>query len=126
MHEFSISRAIADVVLDSAREQQAKEVLRVKIEIGRLSFLNPEQVEFWVQVNFEGTIASRAKLDIRVIEPVVHCQACGYRGGLTVEDDPIHHRLPIFSFSCPRCKLGQIKVEEGRECTVKHIQILRE
>lgn len=125
MHEFSMSKAIADSVLDTAEQQNAKEVLQVEIELGKLSFLNPEQVKFWVQLSFEGTIAKRAKLNIKVIEPWISCRVCGYAGKLTVEDDPIYHGLLVPSFSCPECESSQIEMERGRECTIKSIEILQ-
>ncbi|MFH1006098.1 MAG: hydrogenase/urease maturation nickel metallochaperone HypA [Candidatus Latescibacterota bacterium] len=58
MHELSTSQSIAQVVLNKAREQKATKVVCVDIEIGEFSFLNPEQVAFWVKASFEGTPAS--------------------------------------------------------------------
>jgi len=124
MHEFTTSQSIVNSVLNKAREEEAKKVLLVSIEIGRLTFLNPEQVEFWVKLGFEKTIASDAELHIEVIEPQISCPNCGYRGDLKVEDDPLYHiRLP--SFSCPRCDSWEIKIEKGRECVIKKIEILK-
>ena len=145
MHEFSISHKIAKVVLDKAREQGAKEVLRVEIEIGELSFLNPEQVEFWVKIGFEKTIASLATISIKVIEPQILCKVCGYAGKLKMftsftdafglpfasltdafglrENEPMYHIL-LPSFSCPKCNSNEIEIERGRECLIKRIELL--
>ncbi|GAH93748.1 unnamed protein product, partial [marine sediment metagenome] len=43
-------------------EQEAKNILSVEIEIGELTFLNPEQVEFWLEEIFKKTPAKDAKI----------------------------------------------------------------
>jgi len=123
MHELAISQQITKVVLNKAREQGAKKVLRVGLEIGELSFLNPEQVEFWVKRSFEQTIASPAKISIKVIEPQIRCEVCGYVGKLKVENEPMYYTfLPLFS--CPKCNNSKIEIERGRECLIKRIKLL--
>ena len=82
MHEVSISHAIADLVLKESEKQEAKKVLLVELEIGELSLLNPEQIEFWVKLAFERTPAAEAELKIEVVKPEVHCSACRYEGAL--------------------------------------------
>jgi len=124
MHELSTSQAIAEVVLDKAREQKAAKVLCVDIEIGGLSFLNPEQVAFWVKMSFERTIANGAEVNIQMVEPQISCRACGYVGTLKMEDDPLYHML-LPSFSCPECRSSEIEIEKGRECSVRRIEILQ-
>lgn len=123
MHELSISQEIADFVLGESAKQGAQSVSRVEIEIGRLSFLNPEQVEFWLKLCFENTPASEAELQVSVIEAEISCRKCGYSGNLTMENDPAYH-FTLPSFSCPRCGSSEITIEKGRECVVKRIEIL--
>ena len=125
MHELSTSQAIARIVLDKAREQQATKVLRIDIAIGRLSFLSPEQVAFWVKTSLEGTFAEEAEVHIERVEPQITCRDCGYQGTLEMEDDPLHHIL-LPSFSCPECRSSEIGIEKGRECVVKRIGICQE
>ena len=123
MHEVSISHAIADAVLKESQKQEAKKILLVELEIGELSLLNPEQVEFWVKLALEKTIASEAEVKIEVVKPEVHCSACGYNGALETVDDPMYHFvLPVFK--CPQCGSGEITVKRGKECCIKRIEIL--
>ena len=123
MHELSISQAIADVVLKEAEKQDAKKVTLVELEIGELSLLNPEQVEFCLKLIFERTYASEAELKIGLVKPQVNCRNCGYEGTLETKEDPLYH-LVIPTFKCPQCGSGEISVKRGRECTVKRIEIL--
>ena len=123
MHEVSISHAIADLVLKESEKQEAKKVLLVEIEIGELSLLNPDQIEFWVKLAFERTPAAEAELKIEVVKPEVHCSACRYEGALETKDDPLcHFLIPVFQ--CPKCGSGEITVKRGKECRVKKIEIL--
>jgi len=119
-----MSQAIADSVLKHAEEHQAQKVLQVEIEIGQLSLLNPEQVEMWVNFHFENSIASGAKLNIKVIEPEISCGDCGYNGELKMESEPEDHFF-LPSFSCPKCNSGNIKIERGRECLIRRIELVR-
>jgi len=123
LHEVSISHAIADLVLKESAKQEAKKILLVELEIGELSLLNPEQVEFWLKLAFEKTPASEAELKIEVVKPEVHCSSCGYIGTLETKDDLLFHFVtPIFK--CPQCGSGEITVRRGKECRVKKIEIL--
>jgi len=123
MHELSTSEAIADFVLEEAKRREAQRVLGVQIEIGGLSFLNPEQVKFWLEVKFDKTIAQGAKLNIKLTKAEISCPECGYKGSLEMKDDPVYH-LVLPSISCPRCSSGKVVVEKGRGCTVNRIKLL--
>ena len=125
MHELSTSQAIARIVLNKARDLQATKVLRVEIEIGRLSFLSPEQVVFWVKMSLEGTLAHGAQVHIERVEPQIMCRDCGYRGTLEMADDLLYHIL-LPSFCCPECRSSAIRIEKGRECVVNRIGIQQE
>ncbi|RLG96510.1 hydrogenase maturation nickel metallochaperone HypA [Candidatus Bathyarchaeota archaeon] len=123
MHEFSTMYSIVQTVLEAAKERGADKVLEINLEIGRLTFLNPEQLEFAFKVISEGTIAEGAKLKIRSVEPKVRCLKCGYIGS-GIYEGPEYHTLGLpLPVKCERC--GSMKVEflEGRECKIKNISI---
>lgn len=126
MHELSISQAIADVVLKEADKHGAKKVLAVELQIGDLSLLNPEQVEFCLHLVLENTPAAGAELRVTKVEPEIRCEACSYAGALVpdeqMQDDPMFHFLAP-AFKCPNCGSGDITVLRGRECTVTNIEI---
>lgn len=123
MHELSISQAIAELVLQESEKKEAKKVLLVELEIGQLSMFNPEQVEFWLKLAFEQTLASEAKIQIEAIKPEIRCFDCEYEGEIEVEDDPLYHFLtPIIK--CPSCGSAKIEIEKGRDCLLKKIEVL--
>lgn len=123
MHEFSVSSEIVRTVLDSVEKNKGKRVLSVQLEIGELTLLNVDQVVFWIDELFKGSIAEGAKLKVKTVKTHIQCRACGYRGRLIPhQDDPSQHYV---SSSCPKCGSFQIKIERGRECILRKIQIMK-
>ena len=126
MHELSVSQAIADVVLKEAAKHGATKVLAVELQIGDLSLLNADQVEFCLTLVLENTPAAGAELRVTRVEPEIRCEVCSYVGPLVpddhMRDDPMFHFLTP-AFKCPYCGSGDIKVLRGRECTVTNIEI---
>ena len=123
MHEFSISFEIVRTVLDTAKKNNGKKVVSIRLEIGELALLNVEQVTFWIHELFKGSVAEGAKVKVKTIKARIQCESCGYNGGIGLDrQDPFQHFIP---YSCPKCGSFQIKVEKGRECTLRRIQVVR-
>ncbi|RLI35792.1 hydrogenase maturation nickel metallochaperone HypA [Candidatus Bathyarchaeota archaeon] len=121
MHEFSAASQLVDLVLAEAEKRKAKRVVEVNLIIGRLSFLNPEQVKFAYEILSKDTLLEGSKLNVQEKPPLVECPKCGYKGGIEVKDDPYFH-LGIPLLRCPKCG-GEVKIVEGREFIVKSIKI---
>ena len=124
MHELSISQSIAKTVLEKASEQKAKNILSVEIELGELTFLNPEQVEFWLEEIFKKTPARDAKIQIRKIHSQMKCQDCQWQGRINAKDDHLYYTC-FFASRCPQCGSSALKIEKGRECLVRRIKMIR-
>ncbi len=123
MHEFSISSEIVKTVFDTAEKNNGRRVLSVLLEIGELTLLNVEQVTFWVKELFEGSVAEGAEVKIKTIKARIHCKACGYKGGIKSDREDSFRHLTLQT--CPQCNSFQIKVEKGRECILRRIQVVR-
>jgi hydrogenase nickel incorporation protein HypA/HybF len=123
MHEFSISSEIVRNVLDTAEKNNGKRILSIQLEIGELTLLNVEQVVFWVKELFKDSVAQGTEVKIKTIKARIHCNACGYKGGMESDQkDLFQHLIPQ---TCPRCNGFQIKVIKGRECILRRIQVMR-
>jgi hydrogenase nickel incorporation protein HypA/HybF len=123
MHEFSVSSEIVKTVLDTAEKSGGKKVLSVQLEIGELTHLNGEQVTFWVEELFKGSVAEGAEVKIKTIKAQIHCKTCGYKGGMrSDQEDSFRHLIPP---TCPRCHGIQIRVVKGQECFLRRIQVLK-
>lgn len=125
MHEASIAQSIVKTVLDQAEQQHANSVQSVYIEMGELSFLNREQVEFWVTLGFKDTLAENASIRFTEMKAVIHCKKCSYQGHLEVKEDPAYH-LQLPQFKCPNCSNTEIQIIQGRETIIRSIKILRD
>ena len=122
MHEYSISAEIVKTVLDTAENNSAKKVLSVQLEIGELALLNVEQVKFWIDELFKGTVAEGAKVKVKKIKAEIECTECGYRGPTSdLKNTPNHLTL----LSCPTCGSFQIEIKKGRECLLQRIQAIK-
>jgi len=122
MHEFSISSEIVRTVLDTAERNNGKKVLSVQLEIGELTHLNGEQVAFWVKELFKDSVAEGAEVKIKAIKARIHCKACGYRGGIRSDREDSFQHLALHT--CPKCNSFQFKIEKGRECFLRRIQVV--
>lgn len=122
MHEMSVAQGVAEAVLRGARREGAVKIIRINLEVGQLTFLNPEQVIFWLKELFKNTEAEEAEIIHKIIPARVRCSKCGYEGPLQVKEDPLFHQaLPVFA--CPKCERGSLEILEGRDCIVRDIEI---
>jgi hydrogenase nickel incorporation protein HypA/HybF len=62
MHELALAREIVAIVCQASGDHR---VHKVTLEIGRLSCVTPEAIEFCFQAVAQGTLAEGAHLDIR-------------------------------------------------------------
>ena len=121
MHEFSIANEIVKNVLEVAEKNRGKRVLSIQLEIGELTLLNGEQVAFCVHELFKGSVAESAEVKIKTIKARILCKACGYKGGIRSDQEDSFRYLTLQA--CPQCNSFQFKVEKGRECILRKIQV---
>jgi hydrogenase nickel incorporation protein HypA/HybF len=119
MHELSMAQGIFTTVMDTAEANDATEVTKVIIEIGRLAMINPEQLSFLLDVIKEDTIAENADFEINEIPVEIDCKDCDYKGNVSLEG--LDHYAPIIR--CPKCDSPRITILNGRDIIVKNIII---
>jgi len=79
VHELSYAQALLDEVLKLAEENEAKRVTKIRLRIGELLLINPEQLKFCFKAISSGTIAENAEIEIEFIKPEIVCTECGRR-----------------------------------------------
>jgi hydrogenase nickel incorporation protein HypA/HybF len=122
VHEGSITTQIVESVLKEAEGRKAKKIVEVQLVIGKLTFINPEQVRFWYEVLTKDTIMQGSKLTIEESEGIVRCPKCGYEGDFKYIDDPALH-VPTPTLNCPKCN-AVIDIVGGKDCLIKNIKML--
>lgn len=108
MHELGITRNIIAIVKENAHNHRVK---RVTLEIGKLSAIMPDAIEFCFDICAQGTIVEGAKLEIIEVPGMARCQQCGVT--FTV-DKPFG--------ICP-CGSVQLDLITGQELKIKEIEV---
>lgn len=122
MHEGSITTQIVETVLNEANQRKAKKVIKVNLAIGSLTFLNPEQVQFWYEVLTKETIMEGSTLEIEGKKGTVHCPKCGYKGDFKyVDNSSFHSSIPVLQ--CPQCD-GKVEIISGKDCLIRSVKML--
>ncbi|HYW20389.1 MAG TPA: hydrogenase maturation nickel metallochaperone HypA [Nodularia sp. (in: cyanobacteria)] len=108
MHELGITQNIVAIVSEHA---QGAKVQRVVLEIGELSAILPDAIEFCFDICTQGTVLLGAILEIRKIPGLARCRECGTE---------IYLNKPFGICSCGSVHLDLIA---GEELKVKQIEI---
>lgn len=120
MHEYSIMMDIVQAALKAVESYNVENVESIILDVGELTFLNPEQMKFSFKVLTEDNVFSGAELVIQELKAEIQCPSCGYKGGLPDDVEEIHVGIPrIF---CPDCK-GKVELLKGRECILRNIKM---
>lgn len=121
MHEYSIMMDIVQAALTALEDYDVENVESVVLDVGELTFLNPEQLRFTFKVLTENNMLSGSELVITELKAEIKCLSCGYEGGLPDNVEEIHFGIPrIF---CPRCK-GRVELLRGKECILRNIRMI--
>ena len=114
---------ILETVLNTAKAHGAEKVLEINLDIGQLTFLNPEQLRFAFSVLSKGTMAENAKLRIRRVQPRIKCPNCGYQGPVKYEG-PEYHLLGVpLPLKCGKCGSAEVEIKAGKECSIRGIKV---
>lgn len=101
--------------LDGKRKHMER-IKEVRIEVGELTFLGEDQLQFAFKTLSKDTIVEDAELDVIKISSEVKCENCGYEGGINYSDNPnYHYNIPVIS--CPECD-SKPKIIEGKETRI--------
>jgi hydrogenase nickel incorporation protein HypA/HybF len=109
MHEMSITQGIIDICVNHAR---GRRVLSVDVEIGELSSVVPESVEFCFEACSQGTLLEGSKINIIRIPGSGLCLECGTDTPLTA----------LFG-ACRHCGSYRVTLVTGEEMRVKEIEV---
>lgn len=108
MHELGITQNIVAIASEHAQGNQVK---RVTIEIGKLSAIMPDAVQFCFSVCSAGTLLENATLEIIEIPGKGKCCQCGKEVALDVP------------FGICECGSLELNVISGQELKIKEMEI---
>jgi hydrogenase nickel incorporation protein HypA/HybF len=112
MHEFSIIMNVLSIAEESAKNRDAKMVHEIEMDIGNLSGIDFEALEFAMQHTHKNELLAAARLVINKISAKARCKSCNYEFDI---DD--------FFTACPLCGKFNHDIFQGKELKVKAIKI---
>jgi hydrogenase nickel incorporation protein HypA/HybF len=112
MHELSIATNIVAIAEEQAEQNKAKSVKEITIEIGALSGVVIEALEFAMEEAIKKTLLEKSHYNILLIPAKGRCRQC------KKEFDMEEH----FAV-CPFCQHTQIDIIQGKELNVKSLKI---
>lgn len=112
MHEVSMMQNTLDIAIAQAKQNNAKKIDLLTMNIGKLSGVVPEALEFAFDVLIQGTMAENAHLEIKTIPVVCRCQKCGR-----------DFQPEAYIYQCPDCEQISSDVISGRELELDSLVI---
>ena len=112
MHELSIAISIVDLAIDQANRASAESVSEVELDIGTLSGIEYEALEFSLGVAAKDTMLENTRFRINRVEPIAECPDCS------------HVYTPEGMFShCPHCEKAGVRLIRGTELQIKSLLV---
>ena len=112
MHELSIAHSILSIAENAIPENSNAFVTSVCLQIGELSGIEIESLEFAFSIIKADTLLQKAELEIQIIKGEALCSECN-----TI--------FPLSSYGtcCPQCNSYSMKILNGREMRVLNIVV---
>lgn len=113
MHELSIVISIVDLATQEVRKANANEVETIELEIGKLSGVEMDALDFAWQSSIKGTVLEHAQRIVHRPDGMGKCLECG-------------KTFPTESYfdACPHCGEFYTEIIKGKELKVKTLTLV--
>ena len=122
-HGLHMSMMIADIVILEARKKGATYVSEIEIDLGKLACFSIKQIETYLMMRLENSVAEGAEVIINRIDPEAHCHDCSFEGKLLKISQDID-RIEFYEPLCPNCKSNSITITKGKDCKLRSLKII--
>ncbi len=112
MHELSLALNIVEIATEEMKKVDDGKILSIELEVGTLSGVVIDALEFALEVTVKGTILEGARVDIHQIDARAICNQC--QQIFTVTD--------LFT-PCPQCHSFDNRLIQGDELRLKSLLI---
>ncbi len=118
MHEMALTENIVDIVLKNATMAEAKEVVRIHLQIGELRDVVDKLLRDCFHYLAKGTVAEKAEIEIERIPLVIQCAECGEMKQVNIRT------LDENQAKCDKCGMSNFRIVRGNEFLVDDIEII--
>lgn len=112
MHEYSVVQSFIELCGDYVRENDCQRVLEAKVKVGILSGIELELFKRVLETFKVGSVLENAKIEYIAQPLVLECKECG-----GVSETSKH------LVQCPKCKSSEVKILDGEEMTLLHLEM---
>ena len=112
MHEMSIATSIVEIAEGEAKKANAKIITEVELDIGTISGIELEALNFAFMALKPKTMLKNAEIKINIIQARSQCEDCNYE----FETENVYTL-------CPKCDSYKTTVLQGKEMKVKSILV---
>ncbi|HEY1754926.1 MAG TPA: hydrogenase maturation nickel metallochaperone HypA [Bryobacteraceae bacterium] len=113
MHELSIAISLVEAAEEELQKLGSAKVLAIHLELGRLSGVVKDALEFSYQIACENTALAGSRLVIEEIPVLIDCPVCKAPREIVALQD----------FRCAACGAAGGAVLQGRELRVAALEI---
>lgn len=112
MHELSIAENIVEIAEEYAVKNNALKILEIEIEVGEMSGVVIEALEFAMESAIIDTLLMDANIKIIEIKGTARCIGC-------------NRKFPVSALyeTCPVCNSFEMEILTGKELRIKSITI---
>ncbi len=112
MHEVGITKNLIDIAETHARQAGASQIQSVTVEIGDLSGVIAEAVEFCFEAVSRNTMLEGSRLIIKRIPGEMSCNECQHKFSVT-----------NLTLECPACGGFRLTTLQGKELKITEMEI---
>lgn len=112
MHEFSIIQSMIPQIEEFLVQGNYRKVKRILLEVGVMSGVIQDALEFAYDICSKGTPIEGAVLSIRMMPVIASCEKCF-----------VKFEIQDYSYICPQCSGIDLKLLSGKELTIKEIEV---
>jgi hydrogenase nickel incorporation protein HypA/HybF len=109
VHEASIAASILRR-LEEHPDLRGRTIRVVRVKVGRLSTVVPENLRFMFGALAERTPLAGVVLEIEEVPARATCEACGTA-----------FEIEAPCFLCPACGSGRLRIDSGRELSIESV-----
>lgn len=104
--------SIVDIACNEAKKDGASAITKIELDVGKLSGVMVDSLQFCYESACKGTLAEGSTLDINELPAEARCKQCDH----TFEID-------AFMALCPECEGYKIEILQGRELKLRAVSV---
>ncbi len=112
MHELSIAMGIVKIAEKEAKKANAKKIDLIELEIGKLSGVEIDSLDFVWPMAVNGTLLENATKKIFKTKGIAVCMDCEHK-----------YEINNYYDSCPKCNSYFKNIIQGKEMRVKALEV---